>query len=1047
MADRPACHLFKQTRINLDWTESTATSMIDVSLPLHASRIHRGLNIRRKVKRQEQPDTEEKFKLANHATSASIYFRPSTRFPRCILWRILGDFEVLCITAVDFTKPESHAELETTFRFIFPEPVQPATIGFADAPGRDELIVYALTQGGIFYTLNLTPDFLLHKSVLRRGSKTSDFCATYYPSAFVLHTPHFLLPLDHESLIIPLQDGNILKLEKNYKACQDSEPLLVSKHYNFTDIGAVSDPSITSYAEKTFSDSSYFGFIKNKMPWVGSGTVQYGQSTVTHTTVVSAIAHNPSPRPGKSPNHDRPTTDPLLFTVSVDHSLKVWSLKRESLLRVTDLFNEPQSAAVKMKTWLDPSPSHLLTIIDDSFQEDHSFYLVSFSSASTGKFKFWAATHYENGQFKDLVDLYPNDMFEARPPGATAPWIISEFRVTSVTSENPSVYDLWVLWKSDTNFQIQNVRFDIKDVKSWWDQWTTATSDTVHILPRRMVSRESSENVADHWMDWVFYPGRFPETVLESALLIYANNFLMRLPPGSPTETLQAKVARVVSSAVETHKDSMGSLDFEKYRNEIDLQWDRFSRLCMELDKERREALSLVSDPVSGLVWTVNVDGITALRGCTETEAMWHNFSTPDRNLEMLSSRMSKRLGAGLCDKGLSDAMLLIYAANELNESLSEITLNKCIAHLQEEVVKDEMLSISDLMWALYENCLDQEVPSDTYDKIESLFQSIKDPQIAFQSVMSSLFHAEIHAGSTRLTSFGVKVLVGGTQEVIHVNHELVFQLVFLLIYVTFAEDNQTFRISQPEELYHQLVNYFREYEILSWMAQNSASLPAPPQSSDDEISSALVDLRVSGENSSIGKMGSVLQLVLKDNFGPPLPSSGRPGSVSISACIRQFLAGLELSDNGDGVTNVVQALLGAGSAESATSFSKFLPSTFWGTYMAARILLTAHQYAAAVSRFNNAAYGMCKFYLSLFFPPDYLTSPSATASSATAAATNILLPESGAVGSGLARYFLHIATLFDEANAPEYVVDICNAGLMAANNSVGTGVIFDSIR
>lgn len=223
MTDRSACHLFKQTRVNLDWTEKRPTTTIDVPLPGHPGRSSRSLDLRKRAKHQEHPDTEEKFKFAHHASSASIYYRPAERFPRSILWRLVEDSHVLSISAVDFTKPESHAELETTFRFVFPEPIQPGTVGFADAPTRDELVVYALTRDGVLYTLSLTPDFIQRNSFLKRGAQTSSFCTTYCPSAFTLHSPHFLLPINHESLLIPLQDGNILKLVRNHRSLSDRE--------------------------------------------------------------------------------------------------------------------------------------------------------------------------------------------------------------------------------------------------------------------------------------------------------------------------------------------------------------------------------------------------------------------------------------------------------------------------------------------------------------------------------------------------------------------------------------------------------------------------------------------------------------------------------------------------------------------------------------------------------------------------------------------------------------------------------------------------------
>jgi hypothetical protein len=44
---------------------------------------------------------------------------------------------------------------------------------------------------------------------------------------------------------------------------------------------------------------------------------------------------------------------------------------------------------------------------------------------------------------------------------------------------------------------------------------------------------------------------------------------------------------------------------------------------------------------------------------------------------------------------------------------------------------------------------------------------------------------------------------------------------------------------------------------------------------------------------------------------------------------------------------------------------------------------------------------------------------------------------ESGAVGCGLAKYHLHVASLFEEEDASEYVVDSCNAALVTMGEAV----------
>ncbi|KAI5800092.1 nucleoporin Nup120/160-domain-containing protein [Geopyxis carbonaria] len=994
MSETAPLYLYKQTRVNIDWSEKK-TSSIDIALPQHPGRVTKSLTLRAKSRQTVPLDSEEKFKYAQHADAASIYYRLNDRFPRCILWRVLEDWQILSLTSVDFTKPDSHPALDKTFRFLFPEPIQPGTVGFADAPGRDELVVYALTSGGVLYTLSLTPAFFQQNSTSKRRTRTNEFCKTFVPSTFTLNTPHALFAVNHESLAISLHDGNILRLDKDKSKPESLES------------------TVAHYVEKRFSDTRYVDYIKLKMPWVGTATVNYGESSVYHTTVISAITYQQS----QSLDSQQPpgSVRPLLITVSVDHTLKVWSLERQTLLHSADLLNEPQPPSAKMKTWLDPSPSSLLRIIDSSFQDDHLFYLVTLSTATTGKFKFWVAVKNEQGDFGGLVDLYPEAEFEAGPPSGTAPWIISEFRVTPASPEEPSLFDLWVLWKSDTNFRVQNIQFDIKSIPKSWSQWATAITDPVHEIPKRTASLQTSEDVTDFWMNWIFYPGRFPDTVLESALLLYEENFAYN-KTDLKNESLEARVTTMVTSTT-TVKESVATPSYEKYNSDLNLQWERFSRLCTELDKARGEALSLVTDPVSGYVWTVNVDGITALRECTEPEIIKHNPpASVGNNLDILSWRNPKRLGAGLKDKDLADAILLVGVADELMNSLSENAYDRCVMRLQEEVTRDPIQSMSDLMEVLWDQCLVDEVSTEMCEKIENTIEYVGNLEQAFSSIFSSLYHADIHNTPARLTAFGAKVLVGGSQEVIHVNHDLLFSLVFLLLHIVYCDGNFA-PISEPEILYQNLLAHFREYEILNWMARNTVPLS---RQDGDEISRALTELTVSGASlSGTEKRGSVLQLVLKQMSGPSPTGHGRAGSTTLSFCVRRFLHGLGVDRYGSGVTNVVSALLGSGSAGKAMEFSKFLQSSCWDTYMKGRVQLGNQRYETAASFFHKAAFGM------------------ATAKSDKSVGNGSFSAQQeveSVIGGGLTKYYFHIAGLFGAAHTPDYVVQFCNTALLHAN-------------
>lgn len=706
--------------------------------------------------------------------------------------------------------------------------------------------------------------------------------------------------------------------------------------------------------------------MKNRLPWIRTGSLRHGNDSVSLSAVISTAVYT-SKRSNNEMEDYPQDVNSLLFTVSVNHTLKTWSLDKGTLLHAVDLLNEPlPSSNTNMKTLLDPSPSQLLAVVDISLQEDHMFYLVSFSSATTGKFKFWAALRDQDGQFERLVDLYPNSEFRADPPTANSVWIISEFRITSASNRDPSLFNLWVLWKSNTTFRVQNLQFHMSHVPGSWNKWTTATPDSLHVSPGRTPSEVTSEDVTDYWIDWLFFPGRFTDSVLRTALAIHETYYSMPSDKNDDeNDPVQARVAKIIPAMVELNKNDDGSPDYTRYTYEVGLQWLRYCRLCTELDKQRSEALSLVADPASGFVWTVNADGITALRECTESEVIQHNFGTHANNLQLLSERSPKRRGAGLERTELSDALLLVQAASDLKADLSDRAYDNCAWRLQREVLEDALYSFEDRMWSLYSNCLEGEISDFAYEKIENAFEAMSDPQGAFLSILSSLFHSDVHTGQTKLTTFGGTVLVAGSQEVININHSLLLNLAFLLILVTVPEDSRP-RIAGPEQLYSQLLDYVREYEVLNWASRTPLSIPDRRLSAEDEITKGLAGLHMDAEATTVTKKrrASVLQWLLGENYGPPAPGPGRSGSLALSECIRQFLTTLELSSHGNGFSSISSALLAIDAVGAAVEFTKYLPNTSWGGYVKARIHLRDGGMEAAAGGFKKVAYGLCKIHI-----------------------------------------------------------------------------------
>lgn len=241
-----ACILYKETRIGTDVpiaSSATSPNVINVRLPSHrVSATHpprrRSVQLQssspssqRGSTTEKQRDIEAIFAYSNLARAASIFFRRDDTSPQSILYRVLEDWEVLSIQAVDVVDDVSepagglHATAPV-LRFHFPDKIRENCVAFADVPSKDELKVYVMTVVNTLYTLTLKGGTLRDgggAGAARAGRgggiglgniQESEYCRTYYPSTFSLHSPHFLVAVDHERVLVSLQDGTLLKLER-----------------------------------------------------------------------------------------------------------------------------------------------------------------------------------------------------------------------------------------------------------------------------------------------------------------------------------------------------------------------------------------------------------------------------------------------------------------------------------------------------------------------------------------------------------------------------------------------------------------------------------------------------------------------------------------------------------------------------------------------------------------------------------------------------------------------------------------------------------------
>lgn len=208
-------YAYKETRLDLD--PATQGSTITIRLPSHSTSTHPSRTAQKRSHSAEIPIAEDEnaFGQKHLATAASIYHRIHPKSsPRSFLWRILEVGKVLSIRAVDISRPSSYADANLTLRLTFPSAIKPGCIALSDSKDHDVLSAFVILETKELYTLNLRPEYF--RKVSGTEDNVGDWCKSYMPAAFSsFKVPHRLVALTTDVLLASIQDGSLVRLERN----------------------------------------------------------------------------------------------------------------------------------------------------------------------------------------------------------------------------------------------------------------------------------------------------------------------------------------------------------------------------------------------------------------------------------------------------------------------------------------------------------------------------------------------------------------------------------------------------------------------------------------------------------------------------------------------------------------------------------------------------------------------------------------------------------------------------------------------------------------
>ncbi|KAI1079438.1 nucleoporin Nup120/160-domain-containing protein [Whalleya microplaca] len=944
MASREPSYVYKETRLNFEPSSTAFT--IDLKLPSPASQ----------ARRQAKVSKNDAFRARHCATASSTYHRQYHSFPRSFLWRVLEDDTVLSIRTIDVCKPKKAFDTNLVLNFRFQHPIQPNCVALCDPSDHDALSIFVLDTANQLYTLFLRPDSFRKRSFAEGG--LGDACKIYVPNAFNnFKHPYRLIAVNNDQLVATLSDGGHIRFDRNTSHNAPHAPW-----------------------KETFYNAK--GFLRGFRNMLGS------RGDLDLTAAAAAV------QTGLGLNNAS-----FLFTVCLDHRLRIWNLNSGQILGAMDLLNAKRDPQETGKWQLDTSQTNLIRIVGGT---EGKRLCVTYSPVGAGEFKFWRVESDDENTV-DVNDLFPGSRLIPTPPLGLDVWTLADFSVSERSSSRG--LRMWILWKNNMAYRVQELTFlaeELPDV--WQSSWRSVFSDTA--IPTAQVSGPSdSTDATEKWLQLILFPGRFPRTTLEAALSAYER--AIGKPAAAPrnSQGLAESICSAIASTSSLSKTSSGDVDHEQFRASSEAQWRKFYRILIELDKPRGEALALAYEPDLGMPWVVCADSISAIREGSILEKICHNPSRRFDGSGELSTLITT--GRNFLD-GFSDGMLQICHSvlrSEIFEETSKTDQERIQffsdkAGFWRQISDEDCAQVTD---ALGQNF--NLVTTTLYQRVLATCDETWEPQ---------------HPTEHPFTEFGRKIIVKGVQDMVELQWNVCFSQLILLVHMEFEFDRPEDALHKRVSIgavYRNLLRALHRLELIRWLAsaQITTSLPKADRPNSGSNGSPAV-LKRQGEDTKVitaleGNVGHLLGIPEFES----IPSGAMASTITnIITDICAPDSDIELQPQ-----YIQCGLLVRDRPDLAVELSPFCDQDPFSTYVQGRVHLALRDFTLAATYFKKAAYGMS---ISQADPERHSSG---------------LLDDTewNLLFAGLPRYYGHIITLFEKHKAYSFVIDFARLGLQLTNS------------
>ncbi|KAF1840701.1 uncharacterized protein K460DRAFT_410115 [Cucurbitaria berberidis CBS 394.84] len=985
MVENEGTCLYKEARLNIEpaFPGSTiAFTLPSSSLSTFGSRP----NAKRTVITEQYADQDEDAFTRRHlATDGSMFFRQHHEYPRSFLWRVLDNRKMLEIQAVDLDHDYNDKfEANLTLLLQFPSPIRPFCVAFAEPTDRDALTVFAITTANELYTITLHRDFFTNPAASEQDIE--NWCKRSEPALFSGRIPYRLVAQDVDELLVTLDDGAICRMSWD------------KTHFSWDG---------SRYQNNNWS-------VRGLLSWKTQPTVRYENADLA-ISAAAAVAISP----------DRQH----ILSVCLDHTIRAWNVASGKQGIQMDILGHNDHALEKSQNsyFIGPSQSKLMAVLEVLGGIGGATYHVVTFSPKQHQFKFWGVRDADDSQF-GFYDAAADA--ELIPPidelMNTTVWSLEEFHIIP----GPAGWrgsEIWIRARSGPSSRVYSLKFDLTDdpdtlSQTWKNDWVSVDSGPLTVEALTKSSKNPSKQdrdieqgdleLSEPWLDFLFYPGRFTNSTLETALLIFKRGLdRTRLGRSSSRGSLKERICATVTGLAMSKQHA--NQDAEQIGNAVASQWQAYYGLVKDLHKRRGDSLSLAYDKETAMPWLVLSDQLSAIRNCSELEITALNAATLSS-----SHKLSNPLRKALDRPESRDVARLLNAASSFRQRLPWSVQQEVERHVEMDLLQSRSLTIIDRMeWIEGHSELLQHVSDEDLSQlVEELGTEVKDLTTdTFLRAIKTLGYEEEGRVNSRkqIARYGLSALLRVSQETLQADHDTLLDLLILVLFMFVELEGETPEDFDASEVFVELIVQYKDCMTVSWLASTVWARQSSTGPASEVVNRTL------SESLKNEKRLPFMQTVLEGIHGHhafdlPLPKGSKANLLSHWS--RAWIASVFKEQNYDSVVeDTMGYLLAQKEYDLALNFSKFLIESNWNSYLKGRLHIALGENAFASVCFEKAAYNLA---LGLFNIDD------------ADSASLISEAERNSFSDGLARYYGHVIGLFEKAKAYSYVADFARLGL-----------------